>query len=87
MTIHETIAIRLKQLMKEHNINQTTLSKLTGISKSTIYNILNNRTKNTSGSNLIKFAEAFDVRVDDIINNVIFNNPDLPVAEKNKNKK
>lgn len=86
MTIHETIAIRLKQLMKEHNINQTTLSKLTGISKSTIYNILNNRTKNTSSSNLIKFAKAFNIRVQDLIGNDIFDNLEPPISKNHKNK-
>ncbi len=86
MTIFEALVIRIKQLMIENNINQTTLSKLTGLSKSTINNLLNNRTTSTSSSNLIKFAKAFDIRVQDLIGNDIFNNLEPPISKNHKNK-
>ncbi len=86
MTIHEALVIRIKQLMKEHNVNQTTLSKLTGIPKSTLNNMLNNRTTNTSSSNLIKFAKAFNIRVQDLIGNDIFDNLEPPISKNHKNK-
>ena len=86
MTIHEALVIRIKQLMKEHNVNQTTLSKLTVIPKSTLNNMLNNRTTNTSSSNLIKFAKAFNIRVQDLIGNDIFDNLEPPISKNHKNK-
>ncbi len=74
MTIHEAIVTRIKQLMKKNNVNQSTLSKITGIPKSTINDLLNYRTKTTSSLYIVKISKAFGIKISEFFNNDIFNN-------------
>ncbi len=74
MTIHKAIVTRIKQLMKENNVNQSTLSKITGIPKSTINDLLNYRTKTTSSLYIVKISKAFDIKLSKFFDDDIFNN-------------
>ncbi len=74
MTIHKAIVTRIKQLMKENNVNQSTLSKITGIPKSTINDLLNYRTKTTSSLYIVKISKAFDIKLSKFFDNDIFDN-------------
>lgn len=58
------IEVKLKQLMKEFNITQRGLEKMTGLSRRTISELSNNKIERIPKTALSKIAEAF--AIDDI---------------------
>lgn len=53
------INIKLKQLMKEFNVTQRDLEKMTGLSRRTISELSNNKMERIPKSALSKIGEAF----------------------------
>ena len=59
------IKTRLKVLMAEHDVRQDHLSQATGISKATLSNIANNKTKRIDYSILERLISYFDISIDE----------------------
>lgn len=55
------IEIKLKQLLKEKNVKQYELSKITGIHQSRISTLLNNSTTSINRVHMDKIAKALNV--------------------------
>ncbi|WP_150284380.1 helix-turn-helix transcriptional regulator [Rummeliibacillus sp. TYF-LIM-RU47] len=55
------INIKLKQLMKEFNVTQRDLEKMTGLSRRTISELSNNKMERIPKSALSKIGEAFAI--------------------------
>lgn len=56
MTYSEAISIRLKQICKERDITVNRLATLTGITHSTIHDLMSGKSKNTTLKTLHKIA-------------------------------
>lgn len=61
------IKCRLKELMKMHEVNQTELSKATGISRSTILSLIRNEANGIKFDNLDKICKHFNVNINDFL--------------------
>lgn len=55
----------LKTLMEKENISMYRLSKLSGIENKSIWNIVNNKRKDSQISTVVKIAKALDLTNDE----------------------
>lgn len=77
MTYSDVIRLRLKNLCAEKNISINKLATLSGITQSTVDNIMKGKTKNPKLKTLHKLAEGLDMTVSELLdfpemNNTIF---------------
>ena len=77
MTYSDAIILRLKQLCAERNITINKLATLSGITQSTVDNLIKGKTKNPKLKTLHKLAIWLDMTVSELLdfpemNNTIF---------------
>ncbi|PZL72784.1 XRE family transcriptional regulator [Enterococcus plantarum] len=77
MTYSDVIRLRLKNLCNEKNISINKLATLSGITQSTVDNIMKGKTKNPKLKTLHKLATGLDMTVSELLdfpemNNTIF---------------
>lgn len=77
MTYSDVIRLRLKNLCVEKNISINKLATLSGITQSTVDNIMKGKTKNPKLKTLHKLATGLDMTVSELLdfpemNNTIF---------------
>ncbi|MBO0422449.1 MULTISPECIES: helix-turn-helix domain-containing protein [Enterococcus] len=77
MTYSDVIRLRLKNLCAEKNISINKLATLSGITQSTVDNIMKGKTKNPKLKTLHKLAAGLDMTVSELLdfpemNNTIF---------------
>ncbi|OTN89092.1 hypothetical protein A5819_001584 [Enterococcus sp. 7E2_DIV0204] len=77
MTYSDVIRLRLKNLCDEKNISINKLATLSGITQSTVDNIMKGKTKNPKLKTLHKLATGLDMTVSELLdfpemNNTIF---------------
>ncbi len=63
------ISININKLLLKNNINNYIFSMISGISSQTIRKILSKKTLDCKISTLLKFAEFFNITIDDILSN------------------
>lgn len=67
MTYSDVIIFRLTQLCEERNITANKLATLSGITQSTVENILSGKTKNPKLKTLHKLAIGLDMTVSQLL--------------------
>ena len=77
MTYSDVIILRLSRLCSERNITTNKLATLSGITQSTVENIMSGKTKNPKLKTLHKLATGLDMTVAELLdfpemNNTIF---------------
>lgn len=78
MDFSDLIALKIKEIMKEKNINSSQLSKLTGIYRSTITMFLTRRNRTIRLENLLYICDAFNMKLSEF-----FSDERFDVAEAN----
>lgn len=73
MTLVEAVAIRTKELLKEHNISQYRLIKGSCLDKTTIQTILKNKTRDIKLSTVFAIAEVFNMNLSEFLKMPYFN--------------
>ena len=68
----QAVAKRIKELCKERGIAVNALATLSGISSSTIYSMLNNKSKNPGIVSIKKICDGLDISLCDFFNAPIF---------------
>ncbi len=68
MTYSDVIILRLTNLCKERNITINKLATLSGITQSTVENIISGKTKNPKLKTLHKLAIGLDMTVSELLN-------------------
>lgn len=63
MNTKEAVAARIIQLCKERNIAVNSLANLSGISPSTVYSMLNTKSKNPGVVSIKKICDGFEITV------------------------
>ncbi|MBR3002165.1 MAG: helix-turn-helix transcriptional regulator [Clostridia bacterium] len=63
MDFSDLVALKIKELMQEKNINSSQLSKLTGIYRSTLTMYLTRKNKTIRLENLLYICEAFNMKL------------------------
>lgn len=62
-----SITEKLNKLLDERNWTYYKLSKITGISRTTVENLVKGKRKSTSHENLLKFADAFNINISELL--------------------
>ncbi|MBR0350294.1 MAG: helix-turn-helix transcriptional regulator [Clostridia bacterium] len=72
MDFSDLVAKKIRELMKEKNINSNKLSKLTGIYRSTLTMFLTRKNRTIRLENLLYICEAFDMKLSEFFSDERF---------------
>ncbi len=73
MTIGEACRIRIQELCNEKGITLNKLAIISGITQSTLNNIISGRNKSTTVSTVKKICDGIDISISDFFASKIFN--------------
>lgn len=74
MKIKEAVAQRIVNLCKERKIAINTLGNISGVNPSTIYSMLNSKSKNPGVVSLQKLCDGLEISIREFFDDDIFNN-------------
>lgn len=74
LRIGKAVSIRIEQLCKENNITINKLGTISGITQSTLNNIINGSSDNPTVSTIKKICDGLDITIIDFFDNKIFVN-------------
>ncbi|MCR4888111.1 MAG: helix-turn-helix transcriptional regulator [Ruminococcus sp.] len=72
MNISEAVANRILELCKQNNITVNKLSTISGVTQSTVNDIVNHKAKNIGIITIKKLCDGFDITITDFFDNDIF---------------
>lgn len=72
MTAKEAVAKRILQLCDERNIAVNTLANISGVSPSTVYSMLNEKSQNPGVVSLQKLCDGLDITLCQFFDSEIF---------------
>lgn len=79
MKIQRAIAFKVSNLLIKEGITQYELSKRMCVSRTTIYHIIHEEYKSINLTTLIKIADAFNITVQEFLNDDLFKRDNLDV--------
>lgn len=79
MKIQRAVALRVSNLLKKNNISQYQLSKRMLTDRSTIKHIIHEEYKSIKFDTLIKIADAFDMTVQEFLDDELFKRENLDI--------
>ena len=79
MTLNESFAFRVKEIMKEKEITQYKIAQETGIYPSTLNYILHGKTKASNFKTMVLMIRALGISVAEFFNSSIFDFENLEV--------
>ena len=74
MNAKQAVAVRIQELCKERGITVNTLANMAGTSPSTIYSMLNEKSKNPGVVSLQKICDGLEISIRDFFNDPLFDN-------------
>lgn len=74
MTIGEACRIRIEQLCSERNITLNKLAIISGITQSTLNNIISGRNKSTTVSTIKKICDGIEISIIEFFTSPMFEN-------------
>ncbi len=74
MNTKQAVAKRIIQLCDERHITINTLADLSGISPSTVYSMLNEKSMNPGVVSIKKLCDGLDISIRDFFNSDLFDN-------------
>ena len=74
MTAKEAVAKRILQLCDERNIAVNTLANISGVSPSTVYSMLNEKSQNPGVVSLQKLCDGLDITLRQFFDSELFDN-------------
>ena len=74
MTVGEACRIRIEELCNERNITLNKLAIISGITQSTLNNIISGRNKSTTVSTVKKICDGIEISITDFFTSPIFEN-------------
>ncbi len=72
MTISEAIRQRIIELCQEHDISINKLSGMSGVTQSTVNNIISGRNNSTTVSTIKKLCDGLGITINDFFNSELF---------------
>ncbi len=79
MTAKEAVAKRILQLCDERNIAVNTLANISGVSPSTVYSMLNEKSQNPGVVSLQKLCDGLDITLRQFFDSEIFDDVEQEV--------
>lgn len=74
MRTKEAIATRIIELCRERNIAINTLANISGVSPSTVYSMLNEKSQNPGTVSIKKLCDGMDITLREFFDSPIFDN-------------
>ena len=74
MNIKEAVEKRIIQLCEEHNLAVNSLANISGVSPSTIYSMLNEKSKNPGVVSIKKICDGLEISIKDFFDSELFDN-------------
>ncbi len=74
MRTKEAIATRIIELCRERNIAINTLANISGVSPSTVYSMLNEKSQNPGAVSIKKLCDGLDITLREFFDSPIFDN-------------
>ena len=72
MNTKEAVAKRIVELCNERNIATNTLANISGVSPSTVYSMLNEKSQNPGVVSIKKICDGLDIPIREFFNHDIF---------------
>ncbi len=72
MTIGEAVRYRILQLCEERNLSVNKLSSISGVTQSTVNNIISGRNNSTTVSTLQKLCDGLGITIQDFFRSDLF---------------
>lgn len=79
ITIGEAVKFRIYELCDEHSISINKLCIISGVTQSTINNIINGRNKSLTVSTVKKLCDGLEITVEDFFSSDIFKDLDQEI--------
>ena len=74
MNTKEAVALRIIELCNERNIATNALANMSGVSPSTIYSMLNEKSQNPGVVSIKKLCDGLDISIREFFDSPIFDN-------------
>ena len=74
MNIGEAVRERILHLCQERNISINMLCTMSGVTQSTVNNIINGRNRSTTVSTIKKLCDGLDISIEEFFSNEVFRN-------------
>ena len=74
MTVGEAVRLRILQLCQEHNISINKLSSISGVTQSTVNNIISGRNNSATVSTIKKLCDGLGITIEDFFSGDLFVN-------------
>ncbi len=78
-SVNKAVALRISQLLKEKNISQYRLAMNSGVTHSTLKNIMHETVKDNLLSTVILIAGGFDMTVSEFLDSELFTEENLDI--------
>lgn len=72
MNTKEAVAMRIQELCRQRNMATNALANISGVSPSTVYSMLNEKSQNPGVVSIKKLCDGFDITLRDFFNSPIF---------------
>ncbi len=72
MNIGEAVKERILELCREHDISVNKLSSMSGVTQSTVNNIVSGRNNSTTVSTIKKLCDGLGITIEDFFNSELF---------------
>lgn len=72
MNVGEAVRERILELCREHNISVNKLSDMSGVTQSTVNNIVNGRNHSTTISTIKKLCDGLGITIEDFFASALF---------------
>ena len=72
MNVGEAVKLRILELCQEHDINVNRLCGMSGVTQSTVNNIVNGRNKSTTVSTIKKLCDGLGITIEDFFHSELF---------------
>ncbi len=72
MSIGEAVTKRILELCREHNISVNKLSSMSGVTQSTVNNIVSGRNNSTTISTIKKLCDGLGITIEEFFNSELF---------------
>lgn len=74
MTVGEAVRLRILQLCELNNISINKLSSISGVTQSTVNNIVSGRNNSTTVSTIKKLCDGLGITIDEFFHSELFSN-------------
>ena len=74
MNTKEAVAKRILELCEQRNLAVNALASISGISPSTVYSMLNEKSQNPGVVSIKKLCDGLDISIREFFNSDLFNN-------------